>query len=454
MKKKFSIFLALCLIFLVSPFSVSAQSAETPHILDLYSLLSEDEALTLEAQLATISERYKIDIAVASTESDGEAIEDLAQAFYIYGEYGYGEEKTGILLLYEDTAPDTYLYLSGRATELFPQKIIENWIDHFDSIADGYEAYSAFAQDVDDFLSGISIETEPEPSEPETTQSQESLAPVAPVLPDESIEPDTSTEPEPETESSDDSDLESIAQGYGRLVDIADLLSDSQEKKLKAKLDNLAKTYKCDVVIFTLDSLDGQTAQDYADDLFDYGEYGIGSSHDGILFLLSIEERDWAISTYGFGIKAFTDYGQAYIMDHVLPYLGSDEYYDGFETFATLSGDFLEQARSGAPYDTNNKIKSPKTLEQILFNIGLSLFLGLLAGTIVATILKGQLKSVKQQQLAHEYIRQNSFQVRSGNDQFLYKHITRKEKPKQSSSGSSTHSSSSGRSHGGSSGKF
>jgi uncharacterized protein len=365
------------------------------------------------------------------------------------------------LLIYNDIGPETYVYLHGLAIELFTPQKVDLLIENFDSIADGFDAACSFVNEVDYYLAVLSNGEEPESEEPEFWDTEEPAASEKPDRldkPDRQDRPETEDEPEQEDEQEPDEteDNATIAEAYGRLIDVADLLSDAQEKILKAKLDAIVAKYKCDVVIVALDSLDGETSQAYADDLFDYGEYGVGSGDDGILFLLSIEDRDWAISTYGFGIKAFTDWGQDYIMGKVLTYLGDDEYYNGFMTFASLSDDFLAQARNGAPYDTNNKLKASKTTEQIVFNIGVSLVIGLVAGAIVVAVLKSQLKSVKHQQLAHEYIRRDSFHVTRGNDQFLYKHVDRTAKPKNNGSGggSSTHSSSSGRSHGGSSGKF
>lgn len=54
-----------------------------------------------------------------------------------------------------------------------------------------------------------------------------------------------------------------------------------------------------------------------ADDFYDYNGYGYGEEGDGIIFLISMEERKWQISTCGFGITAFTDAGQEYMADPV-----------------------------------------------------------------------------------------------------------------------------------------
>ena len=72
----------------------------------------------------------------------------------------------------------------------------------------------------------------------------------------------------------------------------------------------------------------------YADDFYDYNGYGYGDSRDGILLLISMEERDWRISTCGYGITVFTDAGQEYISDKFLPYLSDGDYSEAFTKYA------------------------------------------------------------------------------------------------------------------------
>lgn len=69
-----------------------------------------------------------------------------------------------------------------------------------------------------------------------------------------------------------------------RLADFADLLDDGQEEELEAKLDQVSEDYGCDVVVVTEETLDGAVPQDYADDFFDYNDYGMGEDKSGILF--------------------------------------------------------------------------------------------------------------------------------------------------------------------------
>ena len=145
-----------------------------------------------------------------------------------------------------------------------------------------------------------------------------------------------------------------------RLTDDADLLTNAEEKELLAKLDEISERQKMDVVVVTTNGLDGKTATEYADDFFDYNGFGFGAGHDGILLLVSMEERDWAISTSGAGIDTFTDDGQSFMTGQIIPYLSSGDYAGAFDTYATLCDEFITQAKEGDPYDGGNMPKDPE----------------------------------------------------------------------------------------------
>lgn len=235
-----------------------------------------------------------------------------------------------------------------------------------------------------------------------------------------------------------------------RLVDGADILTDYEEEKLLSKLDDVSEELQFDVVIATTYGLDGGYIRDVADDYYDYNGFGYGSSADGCVLLIDMEGRDWWISTCGYGITALTDAGIEYIGNQFESDLSNEYYYDGLVTYVNLVEDFVNQARTGNPYDTGNL---PKEGYNWFFGIVFSLVVGFGIGLISVLVMKGKLKSVRRQPAAKDYMVAGSMNVTQSRDIFLYRNVTKRAKPKESS-GSSTHSSSSGRSHGGGGGSF
>lgn len=230
-----------------------------------------------------------------------------------------------------------------------------------------------------------------------------------------------------------------------RLVDEAGLLADWDAEDLSEKLDAISNEHNLDVVVVTANTLNGQSPRNYADDFFDYNGY----SADGILLLVSIEDRDWWISTAGHGITAFTDAGIEYLGEQFVPFLSEGEYAQAFDTYATLCDEFLTQAENGDPYDVNNLPKEPFAFG---FHLIISLGIGFVLALIVTAVMKSQLKTVRSKQDAGDYVKPGSLNVTHRQDLFLYRNVHRTPKPKDG--GSSTHRSSSGRSHGGGGGKF
>lgn len=235
--------------------------------------------------------------------------------------------------------------------------------------------------------------------------------------------------------------------GIARLVDEADLLTDSEEAALSAKLNEISLRQALDVVIVTVDSTDDRTATEYADDYFDYSEYG----EDGVLLLISMDDREWAISTSGYGITAFTDAGLDYLTDQFADQMSAGEWNDAFHSFADLCDEFITQAKNGSPYDAGNLPKKPFT--PILTGL-VSLGIGFVIAFFRMNKWKNQLYSVQAKAAAKDYVKGGSLKLNEQKDLFLYRRVDRREKSESSSGGSSTHTSSSGKTHGGASGRF
>ena len=242
------------------------------------------------------------------------------------------------------------------------------------------------------------------------------------------------------------------AEGAVRLVDNADLLTDEEENLLLARLDEVSQRQQFDVVVVTASTLDGKSPMAYADDFFDYNGYGLGADRSGALLLLSMEDRDWWISTRGYGITALTDFGIEQIGEDMVPDLSAGNYYDGFITFARDCDSYVTAAKNGEPIDVGS-FKAPFAFAKAL---GIAAVAGLIVAMIVGNSLKGKMKTVRTASAAAAYARPGSFFLREQNDVFLYQNVTRTAKPQESRSGggSSTHTSSSGASHGGGGGKF
>ena len=232
-----------------------------------------------------------------------------------------------------------------------------------------------------------------------------------------------------------------------RLVDGADYLTDSEEAALLQKLDDISLRQGMDVVIVTAPTLEGEDITAFADDFYDENGY----RPDGILLLIADLEREWAISTAGYGITAFTDAGQEYLTGQFLDALSNGQYAGAFETYASLCDEFITLAKAGTPYDVNTLPKAPFAAVR---SLAVSLLIGFFAALIATGVMKGKLRTVHAQEAASQYVKAGSLKVTESRELFLYRQLQVRKREKEEEGGSSTHKSSSGRTHGGSKGKF
>ncbi len=247
-----------------------------------------------------------------------------------------------------------------------------------------------------------------------------------------------------------------------RLLDNADLLSDTEEADILAKLDSASAECESNIVILTVNSHTG-SIQDYADDYFDYNGFGADYNGSGILFMLSMDTREWAIGTSGTAIDAFTDYGQENLMDQMLPYLSNGDYNDAFITYINVCKSFFKEYANGTPVDYGNE-SNYKSTSEILGYIPISLIIGLIIALIPIIAMRSQLETVHMKNNAAGYQSHEGLNMRIHQDRFIRSHVTHRPIPQDNGSssgrsgshhgGSTIHTSSSGHSHGGSHGHF
>lgn len=232
----------------------------------------------------------------------------------------------------------------------------------------------------------------------------------------------------------------------GFIYDGAALLSPEGCQALENQAAEISGRHGCGVYIVTLADY-----QSYgAGDVFDVTEslflradngFGLGSDKDGVLLLLSMAERDWALYVYGpWANTAFNAYGQEQLEEEFLPGLRENDWQGAFESYLSACDAYLTQAEAGNPVR-----ESP--LGGILLAVGISCVLAL----VVCLVLKGQLKTVRPQAYAGAYTC-GGLNLTAHRDQFTHTTETRRRIEKPSNSGSQSHTSSSGGS--GRSGKF
>lgn len=125
------------------------------------------------------------------------------------------------------------------------------------------------------------------------------------------------------------------AEEKSRLDDSSNLLTNAEQEKILSKLNNVSEKNYFDMVIVTVDSLNGKTEQEYADEYYSNNNFGYGSNSEGIILLVAMKERRVRISARG-RENTLDDKCIENIMSSVRPELTAKNYYNAFLSFIDL----------------------------------------------------------------------------------------------------------------------
>ena len=249
------------------------------------------------------------------------------------------------------------------------------------------------------------------------------------------------------------------------VIDQLDLLTLDQVNQLQQETERLRETYHLDAVIVITDELMSKSSRDFADDYYDFNDYGVGPEASGLLMLVNMADREVWISTTGHAIDVFTDNRLDQIIDQVTGDLGAGNFYAAGTTFlANVEGFALQ----GVPEGQYREPAEPLTFFQKLVQMMLYwpiYVAGLItSGVTTFAASSGHRKGSKTG--VGFYRPEGSFALLDKKDQFLRETTRRVLIPKNNNTGggglsggggigrSSTHTGSSGRTHGGRGGKF
>ena len=217
-----------------------------------------------------------------------------------------------------------------------------------------------------------------------------------------------------------------------KLYDLADLITDSEEEQITQKLDEIGEKHDVNLAIVTVESIEDEDPDEFAEMVFDEEGYG-EAENGGILLFIAMESRD-VVVFYDSVIDS--DIADT-IRETITEDLSDEKYASAFDTFIEKCDYYVDGELNGYPFNWTR-------------NIVIALVIGVVLALIITGGMKGQLKSVRAQKAAANYVVNGSMNVTESRDNFLYRNVVCKKKESSSSSSGS----SGGRSRGSSSGKF
>jgi uncharacterized protein len=145
--------------------------------------------------------------------------------------------------------------------------------------------------------------------------------------------------------------------------DYADVFSVEDKNSLENKISNFEKSTSVEIAVVMIPSLDGETVENVAQEIFTKWGIGKKDKNNGVLLLVAMAEHKTRIQT-GYGVEgSLTDLATSYIQSDVLtPAFRENDYYSGIngaldKIIESLSGNnivpdgYSENKKSGVSFE-------------------------------------------------------------------------------------------------------
>lgn len=202
------------------------------------------------------------------------------------------------------------------------------------------------------------------------------------------------------------------------VIDADDLLTYEEWDPLEDQAADISQRHGCGVYVLFLNDYtvygDG-SVYDTAAQLYHSENYGEGEGRNGIMLLVSMSTRDYALFVYGEKAEyAFNSYGLAELENAFLPALSEDDWCSGFSAYLTVCDEYLTQADAGNPVQES-------IAQRILPVVGISCGISL----AICLVLKSKMKTVRRKADATGYVAFGGLNLTGRYDRFTHTTETR-----------------------------
>ena len=266
--------------------------------------------------------------------------------------------------------------------------------------------------------------------------------------------------------------------GQPRVFDQAGLFSETEIIQLEEKIAQCRKSTKMDVVIVSAYADGERSAEEYADDYYDYGGFGVGKKASGVLLLYYMDGPgqpggECYISTTGTMINMLTDERIESILDDVYGDLGNRDFAGAAEHFLEDVKAYVKEGVESGQYTYDRDTGEIVRYHSIrLYEVAIAMVIaGILAGSVCLDIKKRYAMKQSSREVSNSlqaYRADCAFHFSVAGDKMVNKYVRSVPIPRNTSSGSggrghsgsssagrsTIHTSSSGSSHGGGGRRF
>lgn len=257
------------------------------------------------------------------------------------------------------------------------------------------------------------------------------------------------------------------------VTDAANLLTESEWQTLETRLSELSEATGCGIYIVTVEDYrvdyDGEILG-CAEEVFLQYDLGLGDERNGLMLMLSMAERDFALIAHGtYANTTFPDWVRNSITTNFLDDFRENDWYGGFRDFADDAELYLYDISEPEDYgygdetigiETEPYVPEPRAkqvLDRFLHYFPILLIPCGIVALIICLILKGKMKTAIEKKDASDYITPVGLELTGRSDVFVRRTEHREVKPQEnhsSGSGSGFSGGGGGSGFSGNSGKF
>lgn len=213
----------------------------------------------------------------------------------------------------------------------------------------------------------------------------------------------------------------SVSAQTGDLIhDEAGLLSGEEAQELEALAEQYGAEQNVDFLFLSTDSTEGQSIEGYMGDFFDDRADSTGRE-DAVLLTIDIGGREVYLAGFGTAERTLDSERVDLVLDRIIPEMQAGDYADAFEETVVTSSEYMEY-RPG--------VNPESIFLKTWFHLAIAL---LLAGIIVGSMLYNAGGRVTT--TPGTYVDRDHTRVRSQDDRFRNKTVTRSKIPKNKDGG-------------------
>jgi uncharacterized membrane protein YgcG len=315
--------------------------------------LIKEEILHLDDNACEFVRKWNIDMVLVVTDSGGYSgsFEDAVNAFYTNNEFGYGPDRDGIIACYDEDSNQLLIRTFGGAKEIFTEEFIEKnegYLPKFYENHGNYGVLYAFYLVAGDYMEELSEGAGKDDSseEPGDQDLDREIAQTERGTQEESLTEDTPyierdayglpiRNMSGEKPTWYPEDVKAFQEYHdsvpSRVVDVADIFTDSEEQALKEKIADVTDKTGKDIVIFTDTSTYGFDRETYCYDFYDFCGYGFGDTYDGMCLFVCMDpnNRGWVASATGVVEDMYTEDIANEMDDQLYEFMAAGKYGDG-----------------------------------------------------------------------------------------------------------------------------